>query len=113
MKNERILFKDKLNCCACGACMNICPQNAIEMAEDDHSFLYPQINLEKCVDCGLCEQVCAFQYEEEIPGAITVYAAAEKDSKKIRQSASGGVFAAIAESVLNEKGSVYGSMCRP
>ena len=109
MKNERILFKDKLNCCACGACMNICPQDAIQMVEDDYSFLYPQINFEKCVDCGLCEKVCTFQHREESSDAIIVYAAAQKDSEKIRQSASGGIFAAIAEAVLNEKGMVYGA----
>ena len=29
------LVPDKKDCCACGACMNICPKNAIGMKEDE------------------------------------------------------------------------------
>ena len=43
-KDKIILFDDKKNCCACGACMNICPKNAIKMQEDEYGFLYPQID---------------------------------------------------------------------
>ena len=37
-KDKIILFDDKKNCCACGACMNICPKNAIKMQEDEYGF---------------------------------------------------------------------------
>lgn len=30
MENKVILFDKKENCCACGACYNICPKNAIK-----------------------------------------------------------------------------------
>ena len=30
-----VLFDDKKDCCGCGACMNVCPKNAIRMAEDE------------------------------------------------------------------------------
>lgn len=43
-KDKIILFDDKKNCCACGACMNICPKNAIKMQEDEYGFLYPRID---------------------------------------------------------------------
>lgn len=43
-KDKIILFDDKKNCCACGACMNICPKSAIKMQEDEYGFLYPQID---------------------------------------------------------------------
>ena len=43
-KDKIILFDDKKNCCACGACMNVCPKDAIRMEEDDYGFLYPQID---------------------------------------------------------------------
>lgn len=43
-KDKIILFDDKKNCCACGACMNICLKNAIKMQEDEYGFLYPRID---------------------------------------------------------------------
>ena len=35
-KDKIILFDDKKNCCACGACMNVCPKDAIRMEEDEY-----------------------------------------------------------------------------
>ena len=32
------LFNGEEQCCACGACYNICPQNAIEMVEKEKWF---------------------------------------------------------------------------
>lgn len=37
-KDKIILFDDKKNCCACGACMNVCPKDAIRMEEDEYGF---------------------------------------------------------------------------
>ncbi|MFR2609683.1 MAG: 4Fe-4S binding protein [Alistipes onderdonkii] len=28
------------------------------MHEDEEGFLYPQTDMSKCIDCGLCEKVC-------------------------------------------------------
>ena len=61
MKKDIILFDKKENCCACGACYNICPRNAIEMIVDEYGFKYPKINYDKCIGCGACKKVCAFQ----------------------------------------------------
>ena len=47
-KDKIILFDDKKNCCACGACMNVCPKDAIRMEEDEYGFLYPQIDDKMC-----------------------------------------------------------------
>ena len=46
----------KSSCCGCTACFNICPKNAISMQPDEEGFLYPVVDQEKCVDCGLCEK---------------------------------------------------------
>lgn len=46
--------KGRENCCGCTACANICPHDAITMEADKLGFIYPQIDYEKCVDCGLC-----------------------------------------------------------
>ena len=55
--NKVILFDDKKNCSGCGACFNICPKQAIEMKEDEYGFIYPCINKDKCIKCGLCKKV--------------------------------------------------------
>ena len=58
------LFKNKKDCCACGACLNVCPKDAISMNEDESGFLYPQIDDTKCINCKMCQKVCAYQNKE-------------------------------------------------
>ncbi|MEE0919134.1 MAG: 4Fe-4S binding protein [Lachnospiraceae bacterium] len=52
------LFEDKRDCCGCTACENICIKNAIKMKCDDEGFVYPYIDNDKCVKCGMCLRVC-------------------------------------------------------
>ena len=28
------------------------------MIEDEKGFKYPKVDMEKCINCGLCEKVC-------------------------------------------------------
>lgn len=56
-----VLFDDKKDCCGCGACMNVCPKNAIRMAEDEVGFVYPEIDQNLCVGCGVCKKACGYQ----------------------------------------------------
>lgn len=102
------LFKDKKYCCACGACLNICPKQAISMQKDEYGFLYPQIDESKCIKCGLCLKTCAFQNSELKNIPIKTYAA-QSDNTDLKESASGGIFASIAINVLREGGVVYGA----
>ena len=56
-------------CCGCGACVNICPKECINMVSDSEGFLFPEIDESKCVDCGLCRSVCSVlsnQYDDKI-----------------------------------------------
>lgn len=102
------LFKDKNDCCACGACLNICPKQAISMQKDEYGFLYPQIDKGKCIKCGLCLKTCAFQNSELKNIPIKTYAA-QSDNTNLKESASGGIFASIATNVLREGGVIYGA----
>lgn len=53
-----ISFNFKENCSGCGACYNICSTNAISMVENEDGFSFPQIDLQKCVNCNRCDIVC-------------------------------------------------------
>lgn len=57
-KKMPVLFQEEAECCGCAACANICPSGAIFMMPDDKGFLYPRIQAEKCICCGLCQKVC-------------------------------------------------------
>ncbi len=40
-------------CTTCGACMAVCPSEAISAGEEQYT-----IDPDTCVDCGLCEPEC-------------------------------------------------------
>ncbi|AEV69373.1 Coenzyme F420 hydrogenase/dehydrogenase, beta subunit C-terminal domain [Acetivibrio clariflavus] len=103
-----VLYEDKKDCCACSACMNICPKSAINMVEDEYGFLYPEINEGLCVRCGACLKVCGFQNSELNSVPMNTYVAVSKNTD-ILKSASGGVFASLADAVLRDGGIVYGA----
>lgn len=108
-KTKIILFSEKRDCCDCGACKNICSKDAIYMYLDEYGFEYPKIDIEKCISCGLCNKVCAFQNIEEINTPIETYVGVAKDESTILNSASGGIFAAIAQMYIQEGGVVFGA----
>lgn len=108
MRDEIILFQEKKDCCGCGACMNICPKNAIYMKQDEYGFLYPCIDDEKCIRCGKCKMVCAYQEEIRKTTIQDTYVAVAKHKDILNKSSSGGIFAAIAERVCDANGVVYG-----
>ena len=101
------ILNDKRDCCGCTACAAICPKKAITMSPDADGFVYPVVDESKCVHCGLCEKVCAYRNVQTPQSAKEVYAAVSACTN-IQESASGGLFAAFAQAVLQEGGSVYG-----
>lgn len=56
-----ILYADDSECCGCGACVSVCPKDAITMQPDRYGFLYPSIDGDTCIHCHLCLKVCAFK----------------------------------------------------
>lgn len=107
-----IQITDKAACCGCTACEAICPTDAISMQPDALGFLYPKVNAEKCINCSLCEKVCAFHpnYSKEgnLP-APDVYAVRHKSIEQIERSRSGAMFVALSDFILAKGGVVYGA----
>lgn len=106
-----IQIKEKADCCGCTACASICPKDAITMEPDTLGFKYPKVDLSKCIDCGLCEKVCAFNdnYDKSLNlKEPEIYAARHKDIHEIETSRSGAAFIAISDYILENSGIVYG-----
>ena len=103
----QICQRDK--CTGCGMCSNICPKNAITMAEGEHSFIFPQIDENLCVECGLCQSSCPSNIIHDKTKSIKkVYAAWNKNKYVRKKSTSGGVFTLLAEAILKQDGLVCG-----
>ena len=95
-------------CTGCGTCFQSCPVNAIDMEYNEEGFLFPVIN-SKCVNCGLCAKVCP-QIKSSINTNDVVKAYAAWGELKFREKgSSGGIFACLAEHVIEEKGFVFGA----
>lgn len=54
------LYSEDKDCCGCGGCASVCPKNAISMKKNQDGFLFPEINQEKCIECGLCKKSCGY-----------------------------------------------------
>lgn len=102
------LYREKENCCGCGACLNICPKSAISLKADEYGFLYPSINADICISCGKCIEFCSYQFQKNERLPISTYAAMAKNDGILEKSASGGFFAALATEILINKGIVFG-----
>lgn len=102
-------LKDNANCCGCEACAQICPKECISLNRDVEGFLYPKVNIENCIKCGLCENVCPVIHQDEKREPKAIYAAKNPDEKVRKESSSGGLFTMLAESVINRGGVVFGA----
>lgn len=101
---------DFTKCSGCTSCASICPKHAIEMKENSKGFLRPFINKELCVDCGLCFKACDFNGDNVDSNRPLAYVGMKnKDLEKRKKSASGGIFYALAEKIIEGNGTVYGA----
>ncbi len=105
-----INITDKAKCCGCSACAQRCPKGCITMEYDVEGCEYPVVNAGACIDCGLCEKVCpVINVEPDEPRPQRAFLAQHNDADVLAQSTSGGAFTAIAQTVLDEGGIVFGA----
>ena len=99
-------------CTGCGTCVTICPRSCIELAEDKNGFLYPHIDHHSCINCNLCVKTCpennSIESQNNTPSPSS-FIAWEASEEMRKESASGGIFSAIADYAIQNKGSVYGA----
>ena len=100
---------DKHNCCGCSACAQRCPKQCITMQEDDEGFLYPLVDANICIDCGLCEKICPVLNQPQERKPLACYAAKNPDEMVRAKSSSGGIFTPLATAIIKEGGVVFGA----
>lgn len=110
MMYPRIL-NNLMNCTACGACVNVCGVNCIELCTDKEGFLMPVIDMSLCVNCGLCDKVCHALVEKSKVdlNLFEGYAGWSRDPDLVYNSSSGGFCSIISRQILNDSGVVFGA----
>lgn len=110
-----INISKKKDCCGCNACGDVCPKHSITFKIDKEGFWYPEVEMDTCIDCHLCEKVCPLLNKEEyknIDGYVKpkTYALVHKNIEVRFDSTSGGAFTALAEEVYKQGGFVGGAI---
>lgn len=95
------------SCTACGACIDSCPFNALELSFEEYGELAPKVDYEKCQECGVCHKVCPALHPAELHMPTRTYAAWSKKGCDVRLSSSGGVAAVLSRSVIESGGVVF------
>ena len=104
-----IKITDKQNCCGCSACAQACPKQCIVMTADEEGFLYPSVDISKCINCNLCEKVCNELNPYNTRTPLKVIAAINPDEAVRLNSSSGGIFHSLAKSTIDAGGVVIGA----
>lgn len=100
----------RLTCTGCGACIDACPFQALEMAETGPcGDPAPIVDALKCKDCGLCHTVCPACEPVELRMPFKTYAAWSNEPSDARLSSSGGLATALARSTIIDGGVIFGS----
>jgi len=79
------------------------------METDSEGFIYPVIQKEQCISCGLCERKCPVINQPVVTDETLAEAVNSKNVQIRLESSSGGFFSLLAEFVLDQNGVVYGA----
>lgn len=93
-------------CFGCGVCAASCPKEVISIRLNKDGFYEPYIEMEdRCVECGICLDVCAFNHQElaQNYNPVKSWAAWSNDERVRRKCSSGGIGFEIGKQLI-EKG---------
>jgi len=109
--NTVIKSLKKEMCTGCGACVSICPTEALKLEADGWGYYRSKLEIGKCIECGKCVKVCpAIKLPERknlsTPSCYEVIAA---DADILFGSSSGGIFPLLAQKIFEKDGCVVGA----
>ena len=94
------------DCYGCGVCSASCPKSIISISINRDGFYEPRIkDAGKCIKCGICLDVCAFNHHElslQNPNILS-WAAWSNDNTIRKKCSSGGIGFEIGKQLI-EKG---------
>ena len=101
------------DCYGCGVCAAVCFKNIISIVLNEDGFYEPCIKEpDKCVKCGICLDVCAFNHKERALQNLKIksWAAWSNDEKVRQKCSSGGIGFEIGKQLIEQGYSAVG--CR-
>lgn len=99
------------DCFGCGVCALACGKGIIDLRLNADGFYEPVIVApDQCTDCGLCLDVCSYNYQDLAlqKADLLSYAAWSKDDEVRRKCSSGGVSYEIGRRLLDDGYKVCG-----
>lgn len=104
VKTEEAPYYITKQCCGCGACMAVCPTNAVSVSLNESGFYQYTIDDSKCIKCGKCKKVCPNNLieAEELKEMVGLFSYRTDNRNVLKKSSSGGAGYEIA-SLLNKE----------
>lgn len=92
-------------CAGCMACADVCPHGAVTVRVEQTQCV-PEIDPEKCTDCGLCRRVCQNRSQVPLREPMQWLQGWALDPAVRAKGSSGGVAGAITRAFLEKGGAV-------
>lgn len=110
-KNTVNVRLERKKCVGCGACVSVCPKDAIQLQPDEWGYYRAEVDNELCIDCGRCSGICpAIKLPEKKNWQYPkCYEFIARDKNILWNSSSGGAFTIMAEKVFENDGAVVGA----
>lgn len=105
-----IAEKSKTACSGCGACMALCPKEAICLRLNEAGFYEAQVDESKCIRCGLCKTACA-RFTEPVGKPLQegkLLALQSVDAETVKHCSSGGIAHELARLAIADGSSAVG-----
>ena len=98
-------------CVGCGACVSVCPVDALSFTKDKWGYYVADIDFERCVGCGKCVVVCPICSHKASDNheLVKAYCFISGNKDVLQQSSSGGAFYHLSKKIFENNGIVFGA----